>query len=206
VAIGQPQQIAAASPIQAAMPSSNTGSLSVSSLAVQGPTRNASLAAPATLNFTSATSYSINGGAAQTYTAGQPIQYNGWSLTLLGTPATGDQVSVSPNLSGTGDNTNALALAQLQNMNLVGGEPLGSAYASVVAQVGTMTANAQADQRNQASILSDAVNAQSSVAGVNLDEEAAKLMQYQQQYQAAAKVISIASSLFNQILSIASGA
>jgi len=206
VAIGQPQQIAAASPIQAAMPSSNTGSLSVSSLSVQGPARNASLTNPATLNFTSATSYSINGGAAQTYTAGQPIQYNGWSLTLLGTPAAGDQVSVSPNLSGTGDNTNALALAQLQNTNLVGGQPLGSAYASVVAQVGTMTANAQADQQNQASILSDAVNAQGSVAGVNLDEEAAKLMQYQQQYQAAAKVISIASTLFNQILSIASGA
>ena len=206
VAIGQPQQIAAASPIQAAMPSSNTGSLSVSSLSVQGPARNASLTNPATLNFTSATSYSINGGAAQTYTSGQPIQYNGWSLTLLGTPAAGDQVSVSPNLSGTGDNTNALALAQLQNTNLVGGQPLGSAYASVVAQVGTMTANAQADQKNQASILGDAVNAQSSVAGVNLDEEAAKLMQYQQQYQAAAKVISIASTLFNQILSIASGA
>jgi flagellar hook-associated protein 1 FlgK len=206
VAIGQPQQIAAASPIQAAMPSSNTGSLSVSSLAVQGPTRNASLTSPATLSFTSATSFSINGGAAQTYTAGQPILYNGWSLTLLGKPAAGDQVSVSPNLTGTGDNTNALALAQLQNTNLVGGEPLGSAYASVVAQVGTMTANAQADQKNQAGILGDAVNAQSSVAGVNLDEEAAKLMQYQQQYQAAAKVIAIASSLFNQILSIASSA
>ena len=67
-----------------------------------------------------------------------------------------------------------------------------------------MTANAQADQQNQQSILTDAVNAQSSVSGVNLDEEASKLMQYQQQYQAAAKVIAIASTLFDQILSIAS--
>lgn len=204
VAIGQPQQIAAASPVQASVPSSNTGSLSVNSLSVAGPTRNASLTVPATLTFTSATSYSINGGAAQAYTAGQPIQYNGWSLTLLGTPAAGDQVAVSPNISGTGDNTNALALAQLQNANLVDSAPLGSAYSAVVAQVGTLASNAQADQQNQKSILADAVNAQSSVSGVNLDEEAAKLMQYQQQYQAAAKVISIASTLFNQILSIAS--
>jgi len=202
VSIGQPDQIAAASPVQASMPGTNTGSLSVTSLSVVGPTRNASLTNSATLSFTSSTSYSINGGSAQTYAAGQPIQFNGWSLTLLGTPQGGDQVNIAANVGGTGDNTNALALAQLQNANLVNGAPLGSGYAAVVAQVGTMTANAQADQQNQQSILQNAVNAQSSLAGVNLDEEASKLLQYQQQYQAAAKVISIASTLFNQILSI----
>jgi len=69
-----------------------------------------------------------------------------------------------------------------------------------------LTANAQADQKNQQTILNDAVNAQSSLTGVNLDEEAAKLMQYQQQYQAVAKVISIASTLFNQILQISASA
>jgi flagellar hook-associated protein 1 FlgK len=174
----------------------------VSSLSVVGPTRNANLTNPVTLSFTSANSYSINGGAAQSYTPGQPIQVNGWSLTLLGTPQAGDKVNVAANVGGTGDNTNALALAQLQTANLVDGTQLGLAYAAVVAQVGTMTANAQADQQNQQSILQSAVNAQSSLAGVNLDEEASKLLQYQQQYQAAAKVIAIASTLFNQILSI----
>ena len=103
----------------------------------------------------------------------------------------------------TGDNTNALALAQLQNTNLIDAGSLGSGYAAVVAQVGTMTANAQAEQQNQQTILQNAQNAQSSLAGVNLDEEASHLMQYQQQYQAAAQIISIASTLFNQILSIA---
>jgi flagellar hook-associated protein 1 len=203
VSIGQPQQIAAASPVQASMPATNTGSLSVSSLSVVGPTRNANLTNSVNLSFTSATSYSINGVAQATpYQAGQPIQYNGWSLTLLGTPQAGDQVNVAANVGGTGDNTNALALGQLQNANLVDGTALGSGYAAVVAQVGTMTANAQADQQNQQSILNDAVNAQSSLSGVNLDEEAAKLLEYQQQYQAAAKIISIASTLFNQILTI----
>jgi len=202
VSIGQAQQIAAASPIRTSIPASNTGSLSVASLSVVGPTRNVSLTTPVTLNFTGATTYTVGGGPAQTYTPGQPINLNGWSLTLLGTPQAGDQVNVLPNASGTGDNINALALAKLQNANLIDGGQLGSGYAAVVAQVGTMTANAQADQQNQQTILQNAVGAQSAVAGVNLDEEASKLLQYQQQYQAAAKVISIASTLFNQILSM----
>jgi flagellar hook-associated protein 1 FlgK len=211
VAIGQPQQIAAASPVHASMPSTNTGALSVSSLSVAGPTRNANLTDPVTISFSSATSYTINDptsgtSASGTYTPGQPIAFNGWNLTLLGAPLAGDSVNVGPNVGGTGDNTNALALAQLQNANVIDGGSLGSGYANVVSQVGTLTANAQADQKNQQTILNDAVNAQSSLAGVNLDEEASKLMQYQQQYQAVAKVISIASTLFNQILQIAASA
>jgi len=211
VSIGQPQQIAAASPVRASIPSGNSGSLSVASLSVAGPNRNANLSDAVSVNFTGPTSYTItdstNGASASgTYTAGQPISFNGWSLTLLGTPATGDSVAVGANSGGTGDNTNALALAQLQNSNLIDGGSLGSGYASVVAQVGIMTANAQADQQNQQAILQSATNAQSAVSGVNLDEEASKLMQYQQQYQAAAQVIAIASTLFNQILSIASTA
>jgi len=203
VSIAQPQQIAAASPVKTSIPATNTGSLTVSSLSVVGPNRDPNLTNPVTLSFTGPTSYSINGVAQTTpYQSGQPIQFNGWSLTLLGTPKAGDQVNVAANVGGTGDNTNALALAQLQNANLVNGTQLGAGYAAVVSQVGTMAANAQADQQNQQAILQDAVSAQSSLAGVNLDEEASKLLQYQQQYQAAAKVISIASTLFNQILSI----
>jgi flagellar hook-associated protein 1 len=209
VSIGQPQQIAAANPVRASLASSNTGSLGVSSLSVAGPSRDPNLTDSVSINFTSPTAYTITDStsgtsSSGTYTSGQPIMFNGWNLTLLGAPATGDSVGIGANLGATGDNTNALALAQLQNANLIGGGSLGAGYASVVAQVGTMTANAQADQHNQQAILQSAQNAQSSVAGVNLDEEAAHLMQYQQQYQAAARVITIASTLFNQILSIAS--
>jgi len=208
VSIGQAQQIAAASPVRASIPSSNTGSVSVSSLSVAGPTRNANLTDSVSINFTGPGNYTITdstSGASSSgaYTSGQPIAFNGWNLTLLGTPANGDSVSVGPSVGATGDNTNALALAQLQNTNLIDGGSLGSGYAAVVAQVGTMTANAQAEQQNQHTILQNAQNAQSSVSGVNLDEEASHLMQYQQQYQAAAQIISIASTLFNQILSIA---
>ncbi|HEX4596348.1 MAG TPA: flagellar hook-associated protein FlgK [Burkholderiaceae bacterium] len=211
VSIGQPQQIAAASPVRASLPAGNTGSVSVASLSVAGPSPDANLTDSVSINFTSPTAYTITdstSGASSsgTYTSGQPISFNGWNLTLLGAPASGDSVSVGANSGATGDNTNALALAQLQNANLIGGTSLGSGYASVVAQVGTITANAQADQQNQQAILQSAQNAQSSISGVNLDEEASHLMQYQQQYQAAAKVIDIASTLFSQILSIASTA
>lgn len=208
VSIGQPQQIAAASPVKASIPSSNTGSISVSSLSVAGPTRNANLTDSVSINFTGPGNYTLTDStsgtsSSGTYTSGQPIAFNGWSLTLLGTPASGDSISVGPSVGATGDNTNALALAQLQSTNLIDAGSLGSGYAAVVAQVGTMTANAQAEQQNQQTILQNAQNAQSSLAGVNLDEEASHLMQYQQQYQAAAQIISIASTLFNQILSIA---
>jgi flagellar hook-associated protein 1 FlgK len=211
VSIAQPQQIAAASPLRASIPSTDTGTLSVSSLSVAGPTRNANLTDPVSISFTSATSYTITdsttgSSSSGTYTSGQPISYNGWNLTLLGTAGAGDSVAVGPNTSGTGDNTNALALAQLQSANLIDGASLGSGYSSVVAQVGTTTATAQSEQQNQQSILQSAQNAQSSVSGVDLNEEAANLMHYQQQYQAAAQVITIASTLFNQILSIANAA
>ena len=211
VSIGQPQQIAAASPVRASLPSSNTGSLTVSSLSVVGPSRNANLTDAVTIKFTSPTAYTItdstnNTSTTGTYTSGQPIAFNGWSLTLLGAPQTNDSVSVGANVGGTGDNTNALALAQLQGANLIDGASLGSGYAAAVSQVGTMTADAQAEQQNQSAILQNATNSQSSLAGVNLDEEASKLMQYQQQYEAAAQTLSIASSLFSQIISIMSSA
>src|SRR5262249_5812949 len=130
------------------------------------------------------------------------ITFNGWQLNLHGTPANGDQISIGNNVGGIGDNRNALALAGLQTRGLVNGGQLGSAFASVVARVGAETQNAQSYAMAQDGILQDALNAESSVSGVNLDEEASRLIQYQQQYQAAAKVIATARSIFDEVLGI----
>lgn len=206
LAITQASQIAAASPVRATTASGNTGSLAVDALDPVGPTRNAALANPATITFTSATTYNISDGVTtltgQTYTAGQPISFNGWQLALHGTPASGDVLNVAPNTGGTGDNRNALALSALQTKGLIGGGPLGGAFASIVARVGAETQNAQSFGKAQDAILQDALNAESSVSGVNLDEEASRLIQYQQQYQAAAKVIATARAIFDEVLSI----
>lgn len=205
VAITQPSQIAAASAVRASLASSNTGSVAVASLNVVGP-RTAATVNPTTISFTGPSTYSITDGATtltgQTLTAGTPITFNGWSLTLTGTPANGDTLTVTPNTGGTGDNRNALALAAIQNRALVGGGQIASSFSAVVARVGAEAQNAQSFNAAQGAILKDALGAESAVSGVNLDEEASRLMQYQQQYQAAAKVIATASTLFQSVLSI----
>jgi flagellar hook-associated protein 1 FlgK len=212
VAITQGSQIAAASPVQATLGAANAGSLAIGNLALQPlpANPNANLQTPVTFNFTSPTQYTTTSGgvtsSAQTYTAGQAININGWSLTLNGTPASGDTVSVAPGAVGSADNRNALLMTQLQGQAIVSGSTLDAAYSGVVANVGAVAATALTDQSSKAAILANATTAQSSVSGVNLDEEASKLMQFQQQYQAAAKLIQTATNVFDAILAVAGAA
>lgn len=204
--ITQTSQIAAANPVMTTLPSTNTGSLSVSDLTVVGPTRNPALANATTITFTAPNTYTISDGVTtltgQTYTAGTPIAFNGWSLTPQGSPATGDVINVNANVGGIGDNRNAIRLSQLQSAALVDGGQLASVFASVVARIGGETQSAELFSAAQKTIFDDAVTAESAVAGVNLDEEASRLMQFQQQYQAAAKVLATANLIFDEILSI----
>lgn len=219
VVLSQGSQIAAASPMQATTAATNTGSLTVGNLALQplpldpgaNPANpNAQLQDSVTLNFTSPTSYTYTDtttgytSPAQSYTAGQPININGWSLTLTGTPANGDSVTVAanPGAVGSGDNRNALLMTQLQSQPIVDGSTLDEAYSAVVANVGAIASTAQTDQTSKDAILQNATTAQSSVSGVNLDEEAAKLMQYQQQYQAAAQLIQSADTIFSTLITV----
>ncbi len=207
VALTQPAQIAAASPVQAQMPATNVGSLVIDDLSVVGPTRHPALANATTITFTAPNTYTISDGVTtltgQTYTPGAPILFNGWSLALRGTPQAGDQVLVGANVGGIGDNRNAIELARLADLALVDGSAAAGAFAAVVARVGAATQSADVYNAAQQSILRDAVNAESAVSGVNLDEEASRLMQFQQQYQAAAKVVATARVIFEEILGIA---
>ncbi|MGH8261294.1 MAG: flagellar hook-associated protein FlgK, partial [Steroidobacteraceae bacterium] len=81
VLISSPAQIAAASPLQTGAGAGNAGTGSISAATVTDPT-NGQLLSTATIRFTSPTTYTINGGASQTYTSGQPIGANGWSVTI----------------------------------------------------------------------------------------------------------------------------
>jgi flagellar hook-associated protein 1 FlgK len=206
VAITQPGQIAAASPVRVTAPATNTGTLSIDGLGVVGPVRDPALANSTTITFTSATTYTISDGVTtltgQPYVAGQPIMFNGWQLDLRGTPAAGDRLDIAANTGGIGDNRNALALSALQSRGLIDGSALSGTFSAVVARVGAETQNAQTFSKAQDSILQDALNAESSVSGVNLDEEASRLIQFQQQYQAAAKVIATARAIFDEVLGI----
>lgn len=208
LALSSGSQIAAASPMQASLGASNAGSLVVGNLGLQALPATLTQT-PVTLTFSSPTQYSyVSGGSTVTgtYTAGQPIDVNGWSLTLTGTPSANDTVTVAPGASGTGDNRNAVQMTQLQGQPIVSGSTLDGAYSAVVANVGAISSTAQTDQTSKDAILQNATSAQSSVSGVNLDEEAAALMQYQQQYQAAAKLIQTATNVFDAILAVAGAA
>ena len=80
---------------------------------------------------------------------------------------------------------------------------LGASWTSVVSQVGLKANQASTNLTSQQALLSSATSQQQSVSGVNLDEEAMNLMKYQQAYQASAKVMQTANSLFSSLLSIA---
>ncbi|MCB5207489.1 flagellar hook-associated protein FlgK [Methylovorus mays] len=105
--------------------------------------------------------------------------------------------------SESGDNTNALLLAALQTNKTVGGsKSYEEAFAQLVSQVGNKTNEIRVTSAAETALLEDAQAQMESNSGVNLDEEAANLLRYQQAYQSAAKVMQIASEMFDTLLSI----
>ena len=201
-----PTALAAASQIQASAGSSNTGGLAVTSL--QAQTANANLTQPVTLTFNAAAgTFDVAGtgtgnptGVA--YTPGQPISYNGWTLTLTGLPKTGDTLTVGASNSNyvSTNSGNATAMVNLRDMPLFDKGPLADGYASAIAQVGLRAQSAAFAATTSQSIATSAQTAQAAVSGVNLDEEAANLLQFQQAYQAAAKMMSVSQTLFTSLM------
>ena len=206
VVMTNPSQIAAAGAIVTAAAGTNSGAATISSGTVLD-SANPNLLAPVTIAFTSPNSYTINGGAANAYTSGGNIDVNGWQVQISGAPAGGDSFTVTSNAGGTGDNRNALAAANQQNVGV-----LNNGTTSVTAGVSALITGlgSQAQQINTAQTAQAAVNAQAlssvqSTSGVNLDEEAAKLLQWQQAYQAAAQALTIGTSLFTTLIDSVNG-
>jgi len=138
------------------------------------------------------------------YTSGATISFSGISFEITGTPSNGDTFVIARNSSGTSDGRNALALGNLQTAKTMAGNTTsyGSAYAQLVSDIGNKTREVSVTETAQQSLLDQATSADESLSGVNLDEEAANLLKYQQAYQASAKVIEIASTLFDTLLAI----
>jgi flagellar hook-associated protein 1 len=201
VVITDPGKIAAAAPIRTAAASANTGSATISAGSVVDAT-DANLRTTSTIQFTNANTYTINGAGSFTYTSDQPIVINGASVTISGTPNAGDTFTISDNTGGTGDNRNMLALSASLSKDVMnnGTTSLNDATSSLVGQIGSQTRQVQSSRDAQQIVQKEASDARDSVSGVNLDEEAANLIKYQQAYQAAAQMIQVASQLFDSIL------
>lgn len=136
------------------------------------------------------------------YTSAAPIAFNGIEVSVSGTPNLGDAFSVDRNLSGAGDNRNMLALAALQSQSTLdnGRASYLDLYGNLVAGVGAKTQQAGITREAASVLLEQSISAREETSGVNLDEEAANLIRFQQAYQAAAQVISTANDLFQTLL------
>ncbi|MBU1264496.1 MAG: flagellar hook-associated protein FlgK [Gammaproteobacteria bacterium] len=208
VAIGDPRQIAAAAPIRTAVTTGNIGSGAISAGSVNTPPPpDANLQQPVTITFTSATTFDVTGTGTGNptglpYTPGETITYNGWSFTISGAPADTDTFTVGPNAGGVGDNRNALLLTGLQTANAMGGTTYQGAYSQLVSEIGNKSRELQVTGTAAGLLLSEATTSLQNESGVNLDEEATNLLRYQQAYQAAGKVMQIASQMFDVLLSL----
>jgi len=229
--VNSPRDLAAANPINAAMGTSNGGTLQLSELKATGLPNPPGLVLPPNgdtatppafpggiqLQFTAgppATYDVINRGSAppttvatgQSYVAGQPISINGWSITLQGTPKSGDTVNIGnatdPQYGDyyTRNAGNASALMALRDVKMFDESKLSDGYAGLMAQIGTRTQSASYAAELSNSIASNLEADRTAVSGVNLDEEAARLIQYQQAYQASAKMLQIAQNIFDNLI------
>ncbi|GGA27734.1 flagellar hook-associated protein FlgK [Dyella nitratireducens] len=205
VVMTDPNGIAAAAALTASAGTSNTGTGKAGSVSVTN-SANSNLLSGATVTFGAGGNYTIVDGAGNTttgtYTAGQPITADGWSMSLTGTPASGDTFAVSANTNGLNDNSNALSLAALSDTGVTNGGKTSviASYANLTAQIGSAGSLASADLTTQTNIYNQAMSTQQSYAGVNMNQEAANLVQFQQAYQASAQVITTAEQIFSSLI------
>jgi flagellar hook-associated protein 1 FlgK len=226
VAVTDPAKIAASAPVMSNATLTNNGTATISPGVIDATYTAATVTPAITLKYDSTTNtlsgfpatlpvtVSNNGVPAvgSPFAAGTPITYNngatisfgGASFTITGAPVNGDTFTIGQNTNSTSDNRNALLLANLQSKSTLQGGTANyeAVYSQLVSQVGNKTNELKVTSTAQANMVKQSVQAQQSVSGVNLDEEAANLLRYQQAYQAAGKAMQVASTLFDTLLAI----
>jgi flagellar hook-associated protein 1 len=206
VALTDPAEIAAASLAQTGGGAANTGTGTISAAAITDPA--SWVPDTYTVTVTGANQYQITNGAGTTvasgaFVTGQPISFQGASFTLGGVPAAGDTFTVrSSTAADNGDNSNLNALIKaFGTATLSGGTTsLSGAANNLITRIGVVTQQAQASAAAQQSVNQDATTARSNLSGVNLDAEAAKMLQFQQAYQAMAQMIQTSGAMFNSLI------
>lgn len=147
-------------------------------------------------------SVSSTGGFFANSTEETPAVYLGYDVNISGVPNVGDEFYINTGSSGPADNRNALALSQIQGDDVFDtGVSILQRYTSLVGEIGNKAAAAEIDAEAAQSILNQQLDIRGSISGVNLDEEAANLLRYEQVYNASAQIISVARQLFDSLLS-----
>ncbi len=219
----RPEELALAAPVRASADGGNRGSAAPGELRVFDTTSAAfatpgALSPPLLLRFTDATHYDILNAdtsavlvSGQSFTPGtnntlfstQPsdADYFGFQLNLAGSPAAGDLFRIGFNTGGVSDNRNARLMSGLQSADTVGGARMSyqQAYNLLVSGVGSGTRAARIETESSQAVLDQARARREELSGVNLDEEAANLIRFEQAYNASAQVIAVARSVLDAL-------
>ena len=230
VAITDPRDIAIAFPVvnKTAITNTGTGQLEINAVDGAAPLFDPTNTLTADISFiydSAAGGYNVTYGAASSFIAYNPLTDSGkavdlstlvaapLTITLTGKPENTDNFTISNsvdafgNFTAVGDNRNGLAMGELQvsktmDPNLTGTNThsFGDSYGIMLANVAARTHQASVNQKTQQGLLDQANLRYETVSGVNLDEEAANLIKFQQAYQAAAQIITTSNTVFNALI------
>ena len=124
------------------------------------------------------------------------------TFTISGFPTDGDGFLIQNNTGADGDNRNGLLLSDLQSSRLLlnGSASYQDTYGQLVADIGSTTRQSEISSKALDVLREQTVAARESVSGVNLDEEAANMLKFQQAYSASAQMITVADRLFQTLM------
>ncbi len=217
VALSEPYQLAAAGAVRGENSVLNAGDGRITQL-VTGAESGLPLAGAVTLTFdpdalgAGIPGFNVTGGPTgplaydpATDGSGKEFVLAGYgdvSFTMSGIPAAGDQFVIENNTSGAGDNRNAILLSQLQTTKILetGQSTYQDVYGNMVASIAVKSRENEVNLKTENTLLNQATIARDGVSGVNLDEEAANLLKFQQAYQAAAQMVAVAQDLFQTLI------
>lgn len=203
VKISDVKLIATSAPVVSASPVANVGTGKISDVRVDKTYFGSPLSGPISLTISGSVISGFPDGSTQAYTPGGSVSYGGMSFSIDGSPAVGDVFTIGPATPGARDGRNAVLLGGLQSANIVGGTTtIQGSFGELVSNVGNKARELSVTSGADTKILNEAVKTQQSESGVNLDEEAANLMKYQQAYQAAGKLMQTANTMFDVLLTL----
>ena len=130
------------------------------------------------------------------------VSFQGLNIAFTGVPRVNDVFTLDGNKDGLGNNDNLLSISELETKAVVGSKTLTNSYIDQVNEMGNIARQATISQTALQVVNEQAMKSRDEISGVSLDKEAADLIRYQQAYQASAKVMQIASQLFEAVLRV----